>query len=317
MRFPLETLIAATVLVGCGDSETTSEPAAVPTLERGEYLAEALGPCGQCHTPKGPDGKPDDTKHYGGNDCFIDITPEDDNAGCLATPNITNHATGIAKYTDAELKVMITQGLRPDGSAMFPIMPYFVIHTYPDMDVDSIILYLRSLPPVDHPVAANQLPFSVPISEPAPPLTEEEMPLPTVQNEATMRGRFLGVAACLQCHTPLTEVTDFRTLDKTKLFAGGNPFGAAVLGYATPPLPTTIYSTNLTPDPTTGAGYSKEQLISLLKTGKDKTGVSICPPMPIGDAYGKLTDADLSDMADYLLAVPAIQNTIANTCAGP
>ena len=46
---------------------------------------------------------------------------------------------------------MIVEGKRPDGKAMLPPMPYpFLARTTPE-DLDAIILYLRSLPPLPDP----------------------------------------------------------------------------------------------------------------------------------------------------------------------
>lgn len=313
-------LISFALVLGCSEENPTPKPTPTeekPSVERGEYLVEHLGPCGQCHTPRLPDGMPDDTKHLGGNDCFIDVDPMDPNIGCIAAPNITNHATGLGDRTDAQIKDMITKGTRPDGSAMFPIMPYFLIARFTPTDIDSVVLYLRSMVPVDRVTAKSQPPFDIPIPMPVPALQDDEMPMPTVENEATLRGRYLTTAACITCHTPLVEPTDFRTLDKSKLFAGGNMFASAVLGYPTPPFPPVIQSTNLTPHPTTGLKYTKAELINLLKTAKDKMGGNVCPPMPIKGAYQGLTDADMSDIADYVLALPPIDNAVTEMCVAP
>jgi len=316
LRTSLLILTALALFAGCSDDQTpvTNPPAEKASVERGAYIVQRLGPCGQCHTPKDPMGMPINDQFLAGDDCFLDVDPLDPNAGCIATPNLTSHATGLANRSDAEIKAMITQGMRPDGSAMFPIMPYFVIARFTEVDIDSIILYLRTVKPVDRKVAPSQPPFDVPIPKPAPALGEDEMPMPTTQNEATMRGRYLVTTACITCHTPLTEITDFRSLDKNKLFAGGNNFASAVLGLPNPPLPAVIYSTNLTPDPATGLNYSKAEIIALLKSAKAKDGSDVCPPMPIKNAYQNLTDGDLSDIADYVLALPPIVNNIPNTC---
>ncbi len=304
-------------LAACGGDETSTVPQKpVPSVERGQYMAERLGPCGQCHTPKDAMGAPDDTRHFGGNDCFIDIDPMDDMIGCLAAPNITNHPTGLANRTDAEIRAMITTGIRPDGSVMFPMMPYFVIHTFTDVDIDSIVLYLRSVPGVDRVTAKSQPPFNMPPPSAPPPLSEAEMPMPTTKTDAAMRGRYLVVGACITCHTPLVDPTDFRKLDTSKLFAGGYAFSTPVLGLPSPPFPAVIYSSNLTPEPSTGLGYSKEQLTALLKSGNDKGGKPVCPPMPIKGAYQGLSDSDISDMADYILALPPVMNAVPGTCEG-
>ena len=68
--------------------------------------------------------------------------------GVTVSPNITSHADGIAGFTDEELAVMITQGKRPDGTAMLPPMPYGYFSRMTEDDTKAIIAYLRVLPPL-------------------------------------------------------------------------------------------------------------------------------------------------------------------------
>ena len=60
-------------------------------------------------------------------------------------PNIT--PTGFACFTDAQLKAVITTGVRPDGSKLLPPMgiPYYARMT--NADLDALVTYLRTLPP--------------------------------------------------------------------------------------------------------------------------------------------------------------------------
>jgi hypothetical protein len=46
---------------------------------------------------------------------------------------------------------MITEGVRPDGSAMLPPMPYGYLAKMTPEDLDAVVLYLRSLPPLPDP----------------------------------------------------------------------------------------------------------------------------------------------------------------------
>ena len=43
---------------------------------------------------------------------------------------------------------MITQGIRPDGSHMLPPMPYGHLALMTVDDLDAVILYLRTVPPL-------------------------------------------------------------------------------------------------------------------------------------------------------------------------
>ncbi|MBP0481795.1 c-type cytochrome [Sagittula salina] len=115
-------------------------PAPGVTADYGSYLA-ALGHCMECHspmTPKGPDWSPEGFARGG----FEFHGPW----GTSVAPNLTDHEDGLAGYSDAELKAMIVQGLRPDGSAMLPPMPYGYLARMDDADLDAIVLYLRAIP---------------------------------------------------------------------------------------------------------------------------------------------------------------------------
>ncbi len=62
--------------------------------------------------------------------------------------NLTSHADGLAGYTDAQVKAMITEGKHADGSAMLPPMPYGYLAKMTPEDLDALVLYLRTLPPL-------------------------------------------------------------------------------------------------------------------------------------------------------------------------
>jgi mono/diheme cytochrome c family protein len=114
----------------------------VPTTDKvayGRYLAGPLGHCIECHSTPGPQGVPDVVNGLG--------------AGGMAFPgpwgrsvasNIT--PTGLARFTDAQLKAVITTGVRPDGSRLLPPMgiPYYARMT--SADLDAMVAYLRTLP---------------------------------------------------------------------------------------------------------------------------------------------------------------------------
>lgn len=68
--------------------------------------------------------------------------------GTSVASNLTSSADGIASYSDDELKKMITQGVRPNGTPMLPPMPYEFLAKMTNDDLDAVILYLRSLPPL-------------------------------------------------------------------------------------------------------------------------------------------------------------------------
>ncbi len=110
-----------------------------PILNRGAYLVEALGHCGECHTPrnflggskrerflaggKGPDGK--------------------------RVPNLT--PTRLKKWSDGELKEFLLTGATPDGDAANETMDEVIRNTTSRLtaeDLAALMAYLRSLPPL-------------------------------------------------------------------------------------------------------------------------------------------------------------------------
>ena len=125
--------------------ESVSAIPAGVTVEYGEYLAGPVAHCVECHSTPGPMGPMLDT-HLGAGG-FEFHGPW----GTSVSPNLTTHEDGLPEHTDNELKVMITQGKRPDGSPMMPPMGYGYYATMTDEDIDAVILYLRQLPPLPSP----------------------------------------------------------------------------------------------------------------------------------------------------------------------
>jgi mono/diheme cytochrome c family protein len=125
--------------------ETVAAPPRGVSVEYGAYLAGPIAHCTECHTPLSPEGPLLDT--HLGTGGFEFKGPW----GVSIAPNITSHADGLAGYTDDEIKAMITQGVHPTGRPMLPPMPYGFLAKMSAEDLDAIVLYLRSLPPLPDP----------------------------------------------------------------------------------------------------------------------------------------------------------------------
>jgi mono/diheme cytochrome c family protein len=109
-------------------------------LAWGKYLAGPLGHCVECHSTPGPQGAPDlENKLGAGGMAFNGPW------GTSVASNIT--PTGLAKYSDAALKAVITTGVRPDGSKLKPPMGTAYYANMKPADLDALVAYLRSLPP--------------------------------------------------------------------------------------------------------------------------------------------------------------------------
>jgi mono/diheme cytochrome c family protein len=112
------------------------------TVEYGAYLAGPVAHCLECHTPLGPQGPMLDTALGRGGFEFHGPW------GVSVAANLTAHADGLAGYSDDEIKAMIVEGVKPDGTPMMPPMPYGFLARMAPEDLDAIVMYLRSLPPL-------------------------------------------------------------------------------------------------------------------------------------------------------------------------
>ncbi len=114
-------------------------PAPGDKLAMGAYLAGPLGHCIECHSTPGPNGAPDFTSQLGAGGMRFEGP-----WGVSVASNIT--PTGLAKYSDATLKTIITTGVRPDGSRLKPPMGFAYYANMPAGQLDALVAYLRSLP---------------------------------------------------------------------------------------------------------------------------------------------------------------------------
>ena len=112
------------------------DPAKSALVNRGSYLAQALGHCGECHTPRNIFGAPRKGRYLGGAKLAEG-----------SAPNLT--PARLKKYGDGELKEILQSGLFPDGDVMGDTMAEVVKNTTSQLtvpDLDALMAYLRSLP---------------------------------------------------------------------------------------------------------------------------------------------------------------------------
>lgn len=279
-------------------------------LARGKYLVDDVAGCGDCHTPGGDN--PDPRRYLAGVDCMLEDTTHAV-GGCLSSANLTNDSSGLARRSDAEIKAMILDGRRPEGTPLHPLMPYWVYHNMKDEDADAIVTYLRRVRGVNHIVKPKGVAFFT--REPAAPIDPASIPKAT--SEAGERGRYLATMAgrCLECHTADAPANAIRPIDMSKPFGGNRAWAAGAVGVKSPPGPEVIYSANITPAGVSGIGlWSIADLERAIKEGKDNNGSGICPPHP-RTTYRGLTDEDVSDIATYIFSVPKIDKFTAGNCA--
>lgn len=121
--------------------------AAVPDPPRGDkaaygrYLAD-IGHCLECHTPL-VRGQRDLTRAGAGGFEIPAIL-----GGAVVSANLTPaNKDGMAFWTDAQVKTAITEGVRPDGRGLVPLMAFDWYKRIEDRDMDALIAYLRTLKP--------------------------------------------------------------------------------------------------------------------------------------------------------------------------
>jgi mono/diheme cytochrome c family protein len=268
-------------------------------LARGKYLTENTLDCFACHSQR------DWTTHdaplipgtEGGGAAPL---PLEDPAGTINVPNISpDKETGAGNWTDDQLERAIREGIGHDGRALFPMMPYQNFRYLSDEDLASVIVYLRSIPPVHHVVPKIELVFPVkylirsvpqPITAPVPP---PDLSTPVKRGEWLVR-----VAGCRDCHTPQKMGQPLPGLDLAGGFVLKGPWGY-------------VASANITPDPSGIPYYDETLFLKVMHTGFVNAR-ELKPVMTWWD-YRSLTDEDLKAMFAYLRTVPPIKHRVDNT----
>ncbi len=268
-------------------------------LARGEYLVEAAH-CFHCHSDHDltvPEYPVLAGMRGAGWEMPI---PE---PGKVRAPNITSdHETGIGDWTDDEIARAIQEGVSRDGAALFPVMPYMNFRNLTEEDLASIVVYLRTVPPVKHamPRSALIFPLSLLVNVMPQPLASH----PTVERTTPeARGEYLvrHVAACQDCHSPNNGRNVLPGLE----FAGGAVFHDPGQNMAP------VFSLNITQDPSGIAHYDESLFIQVLQTGHIP-GRMLNHIMPF-ENYRNLTESDLSDTFAYLKSVPPVKHRVSNT----
>ncbi|WP_339848583.1 cytochrome c [uncultured Nisaea sp.] len=110
-------------------------------LERGRYLVEGPGHCGECHTPRSAIGGPDLSRWLSG-------APNPDGEGTI--PNLTPAGGDIGSWSEADIAEYLKSGFTPDFDTAGGSMAEVVENTglLSDEDRRAIARYLKAIPPV-------------------------------------------------------------------------------------------------------------------------------------------------------------------------
>jgi cytochrome c553 len=241
-------------------------------LAQGRHLATAIGKCVECHG--------DDL----GGKVFMDAGP----LGVVVATNLTSGTGGVAaSYSDGQLERAIRHGIGADGRAL-AIMPSDAFAAMSDADMQALIAYLRTIPPVNRTVPATNvralgraLYLAGKLDLFPAELMDHRAPrgAPVPVGVTVEYGEYLAtIGGCRGCHSP----------DLAGAEAMGPP--------GTPP------PANLTPAGPLGQ-WSKDDFVRALRTGRRPDGTAISSFMPWALA-GQMTDDEMSAVWMYLRSVP-------------
>ncbi|MBT3254069.1 MAG: c-type cytochrome [Candidatus Marinimicrobia bacterium] len=282
-----------------GDINIISTP---ERLVRGEYLAEHVAGCTDCHSQRDWSIFMAPAKagtHGAGGEVFNE---EMGTPGTIYAPNITPAA--LDSWTDGEIVRAITSGVNKEGVPLFPIMPYPNYARMSQEDIYSIVVYLRTLRPIVNDVPKRKLNFPLSLIVRTIPKQAEFGTLP-YKTDTVAYGKYMTTAAgCMDCHTPMKKGQPVAGME----FAGGFTMGMLSGG--------TVNSANITPHETGIKTWTREGFIQRFKA-LDFPAAREAPlsenqvntPMP-WTYYATMQAEDLGAIYDYLRSIPAIDNTV-------
>ncbi len=241
-----------------------SDPASVA---RGEHFVKAIGKCAECHAAD-----------FGGA-----VGIDDPAIGYVWVPNLTRGRGGLPPtYGDLQFERAIRHGLAADGRRLV-LMPSNEFQYISDEDLQAVIAYLNTLPPVDRdrvpmrlgPLARGLYFAGVFPLFPNAKVSHGEEAVATVAVDTTATyGKYLADIGCAGCH--------------------GETFGGGPIPGTPPDWPPPA---NLTP---TGIGhYTYDTFTRAMREGMKAAGVPINPFMPI-QATKQMTDVEIKAVWNYL-----------------
>lgn len=266
---------------------------------RGKYIVENWAACVDCHSPH------DWSKHDapilpGMEGAGQDMSMLKGLPGQVVAPNLTpDPETGSGGWSDDAFARAIREGVGHDGRALFNLMPYESYRHMPDEDLASVVVFLRSLPPVRNPLPKTALIFPVKyLIRTVPEPVTAPVAAPDL-SDTVKRGAFLvTIAGCKDCHTPMNDKGEFlpgMSLAGGQIFEG--PWGR-------------VASANLTPDASGIPYYDEPLFLQALRTGYVRAR-PLNQIMPWRH-YGGMTDDDLGAIFAYLKSVKPIHHVVDN-----
>ena len=276
-------------------------------IERGRYLAVNVLQCVDCHSER-------DWNFYGGppvepigagRACMTRETiaagvnaGQERFPGRLCIRNITpDEETGLGSWTDGEIIRAVREGVNKDGKGLFPIMPYFIYRNVADDDIQAVVAWLRSMPPVRSVRPERQIDFPMNMLVQLWPEPFDSPAHAPERSDSVAYGRYLAtVARCEFCHTP-KDPQSMKGFEGRE-FAGGMPF--FLNGR-------TMYTMNLTPHESGLGSWTKEQFVQLFKSRVARVETDpTANTLMNWNAFGAMSDADLGALYDFFMTLPPV-----------
>jgi mono/diheme cytochrome c family protein len=287
-------LIANAVLLGAGFTQMAQADDAA-LVKQGEYISR-LGDCSACHSLP---GKP----------AFSGGLAIESNLGTIYSTNITpDKEHGIGNYTEQQFNDAVRKGVLPDGTRLYPAMPYPDYAKINDQDMHALYTYfMQGVKPSAE--AAPETDLSFPFSQRwgmrfwnwAFATDKPFQPIGGASAEVN-RGAYLveSLGHCGSCHTPRGFGMNEKALDSSdsSFLAGGNLNGWEVPSLRGLPR------------------WTEQETVDYLATGRnDKAAVGGEMTSVVEHSTSHMSDADLKAIAAYVKfiggnpAAPAAQET--------
>ncbi len=272
-------LIANAVLLGSFAMQAHAEDEA-QLIKQGEYLSR-LGDCMACHTVS---GKGD----YAGGLAI------ESNLGTIYSTNITpDKEHGIGNYSEQQFSDAVRKGVLPNGSRLYPAMPYPDYAKISDADMHALYVYfMKGVKPSSEQPPETDLSF--PFSQRwgmrfwnwAFTSDKPFQPIGGASEEVN-RGAYIveSLGHCGSCHTPRGLGMNEKALDSgdDQFLAGGSLNNWDVPSLRGLPR------------------WSEQEIVDYLQTGRnDKAAVGGEMKSVIEHSSSHMTDADLKAIAAYL-----------------
>ena len=272
-------------------------------IARGKYIY-MLSDCDGCHSPVNRqlyDNPPVEGLQAAGQ-----LFPDPTAPGRIVVSNITpDRETGIGNWTDGEKIRAIREGISRDGHMLFPIMPYPHFRHMSEDDVQSLVAYLNTLPPVRNSLPATKVDFPVSLLVKGVPRPVTEAVKNPDRSNKQLYGEYLAtLGSCETCHTQ----EERGQIVVSKRFGGGRRFGIG---------DQVVVSANISPDKQSGIGewsldrfqqrfYKHSKHARQPRVDADPEKFTIMP----WDNLSQLPPEDLESLYMYLMSRLPIENKV-------